>query len=104
SPTQELNIKKDSIVRIHQHDELLSFVRRAFSSPDYPDTSYNFAGGNPITRHGMTSLAMGLTEMAACPVEKGLKGFSAPARPGVEAVPTRTCASQAVEFHCASVN
>ena len=98
---EEQSIERTRIVRIHQHAEILSWIRHLFSSNNYKDTVYNFSGGSLLSRHAMTPLAMGLTKVAGCPIQKGLNGFSSQGQPDIEAVPARTCAASTVAFHCA---
>lgn len=62
-------VQKDRILRIHQSQELLSPIRHLFSSKAYTDVDYRFSHGGPISRHGMTAIAMGLTKVAACPID-----------------------------------
>lgn len=97
----EEEVKRNNIIRIHQHSEILSPIRHIFSSNDYKDTAYNFTIAGFLVRHGMTPLSMGLTKVAACPIQNGLNGFSAPEQPKVEEVLTKTCNQVPMEFHCA---
>lgn len=101
SEAQEENIKENYIVRIHQHAEILSPIRHVFSSRRYKETVYNFATASPLARHGMTPLAMGLTQVAACPIRNGLDGLSAPGQPRAETVLTKTCNKVVEGSHCA---
>jgi hypothetical protein len=61
---QEQERADAEIVRIHQHDEILSGFRHIVFRK--ADTVYDFTEDGPIVRHGITPLAMGLTKVAAC--------------------------------------
>jgi hypothetical protein len=69
SDEQIETVRTGRITRIHQHHEILSPVRALFSSPDYQDTRYYFSHGNWFSRHSITALSMGLTKLAACPID-----------------------------------
>ena len=96
----EEDVKKNHIVRIHQHAEILSPIRHLFSSSDYKDTAYNFTTAGFLARHGMTPLAMGLTKVAACPIQNGPDSSSAPEQSDAQKVLAQTCNKVPMQFHC----
>lgn len=63
------DIQRNQIHRIHQSREVLSLLRYFVSDKDYTDTRYHFLHGMPTNRHSMTAITMGLTKVAACPME-----------------------------------
>ena len=76
SSEEEQDTRTNRIVRIHQHHEILSPVRKQFSSPGYKDTTYYFLHGNFFSRHSITAIAMGLDKFSACPIELQKGRFS----------------------------
>ena len=63
------SVRTGRIQRVHQSNEVLSPLRHLFSSPGYTDLDYRFTHGGPVSRHSMTAIAMGLTKVAACPLQ-----------------------------------
>ncbi len=62
-----------NITLLHQKGELLNPLRNFFKSigflstqKDPPDVAYNLVSGNPLQRHKMVHLAVGLTKVVKC--------------------------------------
>lgn len=87
-------IRGQKIHRISQTGEVLESTRKVYDSA----IAYNFKA--PGSAHSITPLAMNLTQLAGCSMQRGLTDSLAPGLPSAEKVLTETCTRWEAKSPC----
>lgn len=87
-------IRDQKIHRISQSAEVLEAARKVYDSA----IPYKFKA--PGSAHSITPLAMNLTKVAGCPIQRGMQDPLAPGVPSAERLLTETCRRWGAESPC----